>query len=202
MSKQLKNATLPADAPIVGVITFVMNDAAVRMSFNAFADAVVRSAIGRVRDEIEKATEPKSPEQLALDIVREATPVGVKDCPSGETPSEFSFQETVHQRSRTRAAIFASIILDRGPIPTKRLFYASRKFADLESVKSQQPAYDYAAILARCGIVEDVGRGCRGARWEIRKGCGIASNADIARAIDRVDDDTWAMHMNKTHGGK
>lgn len=204
MSNQLENETPPADAPIVGAVTFVMNGTAVSMSFNAFADAVVRSAIGRIRDEIEKATCPKTPEQLALDIVRKATPVGVEARSFGETPSEFLFRESVHNKSRTRAALFASIILSRGPIPTKRLFYASRKFADLASVKAQQTAYDYAAILARCGIVEDVGRGCRGARWVIRKGCGIASNSDIARAIDRVDDDTWAKNMNKEHaaGGR
>jgi len=201
MNEQPKNATIPTDHPIVGVITVVMNGEAVTMSFNAFADAVVRSAIERIRGEIENATRPKSPEQLALDIVRKATrSTGVDACSSGKTPSEFLFQESIHPKSRTRAAVFASIILERGPISTKRLFYASKKFVALEAVKSPQTAYDYAAILVRCGIVEDVGHGCRGARWTIRKGCGIASNADIARAIDRVDDDTWAKNMNKEHG--
>ncbi len=119
-----------------------------------------------------------------------------------DTPPEFSFQETVHPKSRQRAAVIASIILERGPIATRRIFFFCKKFPVLASVKSPQTAYDYAALLTRCGIVEDVGSCCRGARWAIRKGRGISSNSDIAAAISLVDDDAWAAAMNKEHGGK
>lgn len=116
------------------------------------------------------------------------------------TPAAFKDFAQPFKTSRTKAAVVAHVLLEKGPMKRAALFAEISRYAIFSGVQAAQTAYDYAKTLSAFGIVANLSRTKRGI-WAIIPNAGIETDADIFAAINLISDDEWSRTYIVRHAG-